>query len=47
MTDAQLKLITYGIRIKLKRGEALETILSSYVKLTDEEKKTIRNIINN
>ncbi len=47
MTDAQLKLITYGIRIKLKRGEELETILSSYVKLTDEEKKTIRNIINN
>lgn len=47
MTDAQLKLITYGIRIKLKRGEELETILSSYVKLTNEEKETIRNIINN
>ena len=47
MTAAQLKLITYGIKIKLKRGEELETILSSYVKLTDEEKETIRNSIEN
>ena len=46
MTDTQLKLITYGIKIKLKRGEELETILSSYVKLT-EEKETIRNSIEN
>lgn len=44
MTNAQrLNTILYGVKVKLKRGEDLETILKSYVKLNDEEKDFIRN----
>lgn len=41
----KLKVITYGIRVKLDRGEELEAILASYTKLTDTEKDYIRNNI--
>lgn len=37
-----MKVLTMGIKIKLKRGENLEDILLSYVKLTEEEKTEIR-----
>ncbi|MDO5804245.1 MAG: hypothetical protein Q4P35_03895 [Clostridia bacterium] len=40
---AKLKVIMYGIKVKLSRGEKLEEILESYTKLTDEEKQIIRN----
>ncbi len=43
----KIRVIVYGIKLKMQRGEELETILDSYKKLTDEEKETIRNIINN
>ena len=40
---AKLKVIIYGIKVKLSRGEKLEEILESYTKLSDEEKEFIRN----
>lgn len=40
--NSKLKIICIGIQIKLDRGENLETILTSYTKLTEEEKHTIR-----
>lgn len=43
MTEIQKKILIAGIKIKLARGELLEDILDSYVKLTDEEKQEIRN----
>jgi hypothetical protein len=43
MTVIQKKVIIAGIKIKLSRGEDLETILSTYVNLTEEEKQEIRN----
>lgn len=39
----RLKVIMYGIKVKLSRGEKLEDILESYTKLSDEEKQTIRD----
>lgn len=42
MTDVQKRILIAGIRIKLARGELLEDILASYVKLTDEEKQEIK-----
>ena len=43
----KIRVIVYGIKLKMQRGEELETILDSYKKLTDEEKETIRIIFNN
>ncbi len=40
---AKLKVIIYGIKVKLSRGEKLEEILESYTKLSNEEKEFIRN----
>lgn len=41
--STRLKVIMYGIKVKLSRGEKLEEILESYTKLSDEEKQIIRN----
>lgn len=41
--STRLKVIIYGIKVKLNRGEELEEILKSYTKLSDEEKQIIRN----
>ncbi|MFR5772725.1 MAG: hypothetical protein ACLUE7_05375 [Lachnospirales bacterium] len=41
--STRLKVIMYGIKVKLNRGEELEEILKSYTKLSDEEKQIIRN----
>lgn len=38
----KLDVIIFGIKVKLKRRESLEEILSNYTKLTDEEKDYIR-----
>ena len=38
--STRLKVIMYGIKVKLSRGEKLEEILESYTKLSDEEKET-------
>lgn len=45
MTNNKLKVIIYGIRNKLSRGENLEEILAGYTKLTAEEKEYIRTNI--
>ncbi len=42
--DEKLKVIVYGIKVKLKRGERLEDILARYTKLSDEEKDFIRKL---
>lgn len=41
--NAKLKVICLGIRVKLNRGEELETVLDTYTKLTAEEKQIIRD----
>lgn len=41
MSDAKLRILIAGIKIKLVRGESLEDILATYVNLTEEEKKAI------
>ncbi len=46
VNEAKLKVVIAGIRVKLGRGEELETILASYVKLSEEEKDYIREAIN-
>ncbi|WP_313342483.1 hypothetical protein [Sedimentibacter sp.] len=43
MTAIQKKILIAGIKIKLDRDEDLETILSTYVNLTNESKDEIRN----
>lgn len=45
MTAIQKRILVAGIKIKLKRGEELETILTSYVNLTETEKQEIINIL--
>ena len=45
MTNAELKVVLYGIKVKIKRGGDLEEILASYANLTDEEKQYIRDNI--
>ena len=45
MTNTQLELIVRGIMIKLSRGENIDTILSTYTKLSDAEKKWVKNRI--
>jgi hypothetical protein len=42
MTDIQKKIVIAGIKIKLARGELLEDILTSYVKLNEDEKQEFR-----
>jgi len=42
MTDALKRILIAGIKIKLARGELLENILETYVKLTDEDKQEIK-----
>jgi len=45
LTAIQKKIITAGIKIKVVRGEDLETILETYVNLTDVEKQEIREAL--
>lgn len=40
--NRKLSVMVYGIKVKLKRGEDLESILESYTKLNDEEKEYLR-----
>lgn len=42
MTSIQKKVLVAGIKIKLARGEDLESILETYVNLVEEEKQEIR-----
>lgn len=42
MTAIKKKIIIAGIKIKLERGEELETILASYVNLSEVEKIELR-----
>lgn len=41
----KLDVIIFGIKSKLKKGQSLEEILKSYIKLTVEEKDYIRKKI--
>jgi hypothetical protein len=43
MSTIQKKVIIAGIKIKLARGEDLESILAMYVNLTNEEKQEVRD----
>ncbi len=45
--NAKLKVICLGVQVKLDRGEDLESILTSYTKLTSEEKEIVRDNFNN
>jgi hypothetical protein len=45
MTTIQKRIIIAGIKIKVARGEDLETILETYINLTPEEKQEIRRAI--
>ena len=42
MTGIKLKIMISAVKIRMKAGEALEDILSSYTALTDEDKESIR-----
>jgi len=41
--DKKISVLISAVKIKLDRGEDLETILSSYVDLSSVEKNIIRN----
>lgn len=43
ITAFQLKIVKKAIAIRVKNGEALEDILDSYTKLSDEQKEEIRS----
>lgn len=43
MNSARLNIFVRAIKIKLDRGEKIEDILASYVKLTEEEIGEIRD----
>ncbi len=45
MITIQMRIITAGIKIKIARGEDLETILTTYVNLTDDEKAGVRTAL--
>ena len=40
--EQKMNVIMYGIKVKMKRGDSLDDILTSYTKLTKEEKDYIR-----
>lgn len=40
--NTKLKVLIYGIKVKMKNGQQLDDILGSYTKLTPEEKELIR-----
>lgn len=43
--NRKLSVVAYGIKVKLKRGEDLESVLKSYIKLTDKEKEYVRGLL--
>lgn len=45
LSQTVLNVMVRGISLKLSRGEELEEVLSTYIKLTDEEKQQIREAI--
>lgn len=45
MTVIEKRIIIAGIKIKLERRENLDTILASYVKLTEPEKQEVKNAL--
>jgi len=45
LSQTVLNVMARGIKVKLLRGEDLEETLSTYVKLTEEEKQQIREVI--
>ena len=44
INETKMRVLINGIRIKLSRGETLENILESYVKVSEEEKEYIRDV---
>lgn len=47
MSKIQKVVLIAGVKIKLARGEKLEDILKTYVKLSDEEKEEVRGCLKN
>lgn len=45
MTKIQLSLITKAVNIRVTRGEDIDSVLSSYTKLTDEERASIKEAL--
>lgn len=43
--EQKMNVIMYGIKVKMKRGDCLDDILTSYTKLTEEEKGYIRKAL--
>lgn len=43
MTDLQLKVIKKAVIIRINNGENIDNILSSYTKLSDEERTVIKS----
>ncbi len=43
--EQKMNVIMYGIKVKMKRGDSLDDILTSYTKLTKEEKDYIRKAL--
>lgn len=43
MTELQLKIITKAVEIRMENDEKIDTILSSYPKLNDDEKNFIKD----
>ena len=46
INETKMKVLINGIKVKLLRGEDLETILEGYVRLSEEEKEYIRKALN-
>lgn len=42
MTAIKLKIMISAVKIRMKAGEALEDILTSYTALAEEDKESIR-----
>lgn len=45
LSNIQKNIIIRAARIRMEKGEELKTILASYTKLTDEERKNLSGII--
>lgn len=47
LSNIQQNIIVRAIKIRLEKGEDLEMILDSYVKLTEEDKENLKDKITN
>jgi uncharacterized protein (DUF433 family) len=45
MTNAQLKIIIYAVKSRIKRGEDITEIIASYPKLSEEEITKVKEAV--